>query len=126
MPQDPQPVPVAVVGTSLAGTGDGGLAPSPARLEAETPEGSPDLLVRVVSPLMAIAVRYINTFLVSFTGLLGAQSVGVKIFTATELHDVMAAAAWASIWVANMGLLKNLVTIFGKLEGKYPLATGSI
>lgn len=118
-------VTVSIVGTES--TDGGGVAPTPSGTVASTPgTGQPNLLINVVSPLMALVVRFVSLFLVTFSGFLTTAGIGIKIFAATDLQSLVVAGAWMSLVVAGVGLVKNLVTIFGRLEGKYPLATGSI
>lgn len=113
-----QPVAVAMIG----GQHDGAI---PSGTVVTTPGHQPNLIVQVVTPIAAIAIRFTNTFLTSLIGIVtGAMSTDV-IQASDFLHLVYKCAGLA-IAGATIGLLKDLVTVFGKLEGKYPLATGSI
>lgn len=115
---DRAPVTIAIVGT---GTGDGGgEAPTPSGTIAVTPGGQPDLRVLVIAPMVAILIRFLHLFLVTMTGLVTAGAV-TDVFT-LDLRQMAIAALSAAV----VGLAKDLVTVFGRLEGKYPLATGSI
>jgi hypothetical protein len=119
MGEKEQPVTISIVGT---GTGDGGgVAPTPNGTTATTPGGQPNLLVNVVPPVIAIAVRFVNQWLIAFGGFIGADVIAPTLF-ALDLRQ-MAVAALATAFV---GLIKNLITVFGRLEGKYPLFTGTI
>lgn len=112
-------VQVSVVG----GTGSGGLESG----MAETAPGQPDVRLNIVSPLIAIGVRFGHSFLVSFVGVLTAAGIGgADILAATDFSGVVRTGAWIALSVGGMGLLKDLVTVFGRLEGKYPLISGSI
>ena len=120
--------PKAPVTISIVGTGDGaggGVAPTPSGTVAVTPDHQANLLINVVNPAIAIVVRAATLFLTTFVGLLTAAGIGVGP-AGQDFQHVLASAAMASFIVAGMGTLKNLVTVFGRLEGKYPLATGSI
>lgn len=118
------PVTVAMVGT---GTGDGtAAAPLTAGTIARTPDGQPNIRLNIITPAVAIAVRFVNLFLTTLVGLLTAAGVGVRLFDVSDFQSLLVKSAWAGLIVAGMGLLKNLITIFARLEGKYPLATGSI
>lgn len=113
------PVPVTIVGTGT------GLVPG---TQASTPHDQPNVVLNVISPLVAIAVRFINTFLVQLVGLLVAAMTpegGRLLYTGDFLQLVMTCAA-LSVPAAGLGLLKDCVTIFGRLEGKYPLWTGGV
>lgn len=113
------PVTISIVGT---GSGEGGgVAPTPSGTIATTPGAQPNLLVNVVPPAIAIAIRFANQFLGAFAGFVGVDVVSPNLFNL----DVRSMALLA-LSAATFGLIKNLITIFGRLEGKYPLVTGSI
>lgn len=125
----PDQVTVSVVGTT------GAVAtPTAAAVEgvisgtvAKTPTGQPNLLVNVVPPLQAIAVRFVNSFLTTFLGLITAAGIGVSTnAVSADLATVVKASVVSALVVGGVEVVKSLVTIFGKLENKYPLATGSI
>ena len=125
----------ANVTVSVVGTTGAVATPTAAAVEgvvsgtvAKTPAGQPNLLVNVVPPVVAIAVRFVNSFLTSFVGLVTAAGIGVAgaSIPGADFSTVVQGAAVASLAIAGVETLKNIVTIFGKLENKYPLATGSI
>lgn len=136
--QDPEtkPVAIAIVGTGSTGTGDGGIVPSPVRMEAVTPGQQPNLFVKVITPVMAILIRAIYLFLVTFSAILSAEGLAAtgldptgvikNVISVADFKQAVMLAAWLGFIAAFLGTVKNLVTIFGQLEGKYPLATGSI
>ena len=111
--QSSTPQPVAVIGT-----GDG-------KINAETPEGSPDLIVRFVTPLVAVTVRFIHAYLLMLVGSVSAGMVS-DLIPATDFLDLLGKCSMISFSGPALGVLKDLVTIFRRLEGKYPLLTGSI
>ncbi len=117
------PVTISIVGTESAQ--GGGVAPIPSGTVAMTPDHQPNLLINVVTPMVAVLVRAASLFLTTFVGLLTAAGIGVGTGGAT-LASTVTSCAYASLIVAGMGTLKNLITIFGRLEGKFPIATGSI
>jgi len=123
--QDQLPVTISIIGT---GTSEGGgVAPTPSGQVATTPGTQPDLIINVITPMMAILVRFVTLFLNTFVGALTAAGVGgPELLGATDFHGVALSGAWLSLSVAGVGLLKNLATVFMRLEGKYPIATGSI
>jgi len=118
-----QPVTISIVGTG-DGAG-GGMAPTPNGTLATTPDHQPNLLVQVIPPVVAIIVRAVSLFLTTFVGLLTAAGIGVGA-SGANVAATITSCAYASLIVAGMGTLKNLITIFGRLEGKFPIATGSI
>lgn len=118
------PVQISIVG----GTGTGGdISNTPPKMLAETPTGQPDFVVNVIRPSIAIVVRFGHLFLTTFVGALTAAGIGGEgLLGAADFQGVIRHAALLSLSVSGMGFLKDLVTVFGRLEGKYPLATGSI
>lgn len=129
MPDDIEKVtesrPVAPVQMAVIGMGDTGKIPAQG-VEAKT-EGAhvPNFVVNVVSPFMAILIRFVNTFVTTLVALMTAGGMTGAIPANDFLH-LLAACAMLSISVAVMGSLKDVVTIFGKLEQKFPLASGSV
>jgi hypothetical protein len=77
---------------------------------------------------VAIVIRFINTFLVQFVGLVvaGMTPAGGKLLYTGDFVHLVIVCASLSLPGAALGFFKDLVTVFGKLEGKYPLLTGSI
>lgn len=123
-----EPMKVAIV--SGTGTGDGG-APITTGTTATTPDSHPNVVFTVVGPLMAVAIRFVNTFLTGWVGFIsGAPLIdkisGMEIFQFSDLQDLVIKSAVAALAPAVIGLGKDLITIFGKLENKYPLLTGNI
>lgn len=125
----PEQVTVSVVGTSGAPATrstpavEGVVSGTVARTSA----GQPNLLVNVVTPAVAIAVRAANAWLTTFAGLLTAAGIGVGSGAiGADFGTVLYGSAISAAVVAGLETIKNLITIFGKLENKYPLATGSI
>lgn len=114
-------VTVSIVGTES--TAGGGVAPTPSGTIAKTPAGQPNLLINVVPPAVAILVRAANIFVATLLATLTAGAAGaVSAPTGSAFKAALVTAGIAAFYET----LKNLVTIFGRLEGKYPLATGSI
>lgn len=115
------------VSVALIGTGEGGVAPSDTRFVAHTPEEQPNLYVKVVAPTVAILIRAVNLFLVTFSGVLGLAGLDpAHVLPVQDFKQAVAVAAWSGLSAAFIGTVKNLITVFGQLEGKYPLASGSI
>jgi hypothetical protein len=106
---------------------DGSPAPAPGTV-AHTPGEAANVKLNVISRTTAIGVRFVHEFIQAFLGSLLAAGFGVSTH-AVNLGDfqsvVMASAASAGI-IAIVGLLRNAVTVFKDLEGKYPLASGGI
>jgi len=125
MGTDQLPVTISLVGTGT--TEGGGVAPTPSGTIATTPGTQPNLIINVITPVVAILVRAINLFLVTFSGVITLAGVGGdKVLPVQDVQSALAVAAWAGVSAAGVGTVKNLITVFGRLEGKYPLASGSI
>ena len=124
-------IPVTLIGPGTPVEGERrGTAPIPTgtTVVARTADHHPDLVVTFVNPVLAILVRFVNTFLVQFVGLLVAAMTpagGHHLYTSDFLHAVILCANLA-LPGAGLGLVKDLVTIFGRLEQKFPLLTGSV
>lgn len=117
-----EPVQVAVIGTgdsSKLATGVQAVTPDPHQ---------PNLIVTVVGPAFAIVIRFINVFLAQFSGLVlaGMAGPGAKLLYTGDFLQFLGTCASLSLPGAIVDLVKNLVTIFGRLERKYPILTGSV
>lgn len=95
-------------------------------LVIETPgTHQPNLIVQAIPPLLALAVRFAKTFGVAWLGIVtGAMSSTILPFT--DFQDLAVKACGLSLAGAVVGLVKDLITVFGRLEQKYPLLTGNV
>src|SRR6187431_3102676 len=109
---------------TMIGTGDGGV-PLTSGTIGKTPDHLPNLVLNVVSPMMAITVRAINTYLTLLVGVLTAGMTS-DLLPYHEFYPLLIFSAKLSVSGAIVGTLKDIVTVFGKLEGKFPLLTGSV
>jgi len=128
--QTPEMTPTPPVSVSIiGGTGDGGpVAPITDNTLAITPAHQPNLLIQVVSPAVAIAVRFVNLYLTVLVGLLAAAMTpegGALLYT-SDFTALVVRCASLALPGAAVGLIKDTITVFGRLEGKYPLGTGAI
>ena len=112
------------VSVTVIGTGDGLVKGA----KATTPPDQPNIVVNVVKPVVAISVRFGYLFLTTLVGLLvaGMTPAGGKLLYTTDFAHMLATCANLSLPVAGLGFLKDVITILGKLEGKYPLLTGGV
>lgn len=112
---------------SIIGTGDGNLPPSGPVL-VKTQGTQPDIVITVVGPLRAIGIRFINQYLTTLVGLVGAglTPAGSKLLEATDFYHLILTCGSLAVAGAGFGLLKDLITVFGRLEGTYPLLTGNV
>ena len=115
---------IAPVVTTAIDTGQVNL-PKSQTLVGETPGSQPNVVVNLISPMLAIFVRFVNVFLTTLVGLVTA-SLATDIIPASDFVSLVWKCAQLSVAGAGLGLLKDLVTIFGRLESKYPLLTGSV
>lgn len=114
-----EPIQVSVVGGTGTGTGSGLV---------ETPAGQPNIAIRIITPIVAILVRFAHTFGITLVGLLTAAMtpLGENVLQPMAFADLVMACARLSVAGASVGAIKDIVTIFGKLEGKFPLLTGGV
>lgn len=92
----------------------------------ETPgPHQPNLIVQAIPPVVALVVRFAKTFTIAWLGIVtGAMSSTILPFT--DFQDLALKACSLSVAGAVIGLGKDLITIFGRLEQKYPLLTGNV
>jgi len=117
----PDPISTVVI----KGTGPGGTTPIPDGLLVKTPDHHPNIAVTVISPFAALAIRFANAYITTLVGLL---SVGMttNIIPAADFLDLLWKCAGASLAGPAVSLLKDLITVLGRLENKYPLITGNV
>lgn len=96
---------------AIIGTGQGQIV--------QTPPGQPNIETSFVGPVRAIAIRFVYLFLTVFVGAFTSPILGMP---ASDIKGY----ALIALSAALVGLGKDLITVFGKLETKYPLATGSV
>lgn len=122
-----QPIQVAMIGGTGTGTGDGS-APLKTGTIAETSGTQPNLVVRVVQPIVALVVRFIHLFLTVLSGLITAALLpyGESLLPFSDFSSMVTGCATLAATAATAGLIKDLVTVFGRLEGRFPLLTGNI
>lgn len=122
MPIDDKVAPVAPVTVTMIGTGDGSIQKDTI---ATTPGAQPNLIITVVGPFRAILIRFLNAYFTMLVGLVGA-GLTTNVIPASDFWHLVLSCAQLSIAGAGLGALKDVVTVFGKLETKYPLSTGSV
>lgn len=116
--------PVAPVVVSLIGTGDSSVLPSGTK--ASTPGAhEPNIVVQVFNPVLAIGIRFVNVFLTSLLGIL-TGAMATDVIPARDFSHLVLKCAGLSVAGAVVGLIKDLITVFGRLEQKNPLLTGSV
>lgn len=113
------PVTVTVIGEAAAG------APLTTGTQATTPDHQPNLVVQVINPVIALLVRFANVYIGMVVGLLGTAMTSNAI-PAPDFYHLVLKCAGLALGGAIVLSLKDIVTIFGRLEQKYPLASGSV
>lgn len=113
------PLPITMIGTSGAGS------PMVDGQVVVTPDHQPNIVVRVVTPLVAIAIRFANAYL---TALLGLVTVGLttNAITAPDFLHLVVKCAGLSLAGPCVALAKDAITVLGGLEKRFPLLTGSV
>ena len=109
-------VTVLAVGT---GTGDG--SPTPQNQLVVTSEGQHNVILKFISPTLAITVRFIDTFLTVLLGVLTAAGLANTLIPFTDFKDLVMKGATVAATSAAYGLLKDLATLFTNLKQKFPL-----
>ncbi len=114
---------IAIIGSTGTGTGTGG-APITTGTVGTTPDHMPNTVYQVVSPLVAIAVRFAHLF---GKTLLASITVGSSgLIPLGDFPHVFHASLEFALATAVVGFLGDCITIFSRLEQKFPLATGAI
>ncbi len=121
------PVPITLIGTKKDDI------PTIGTIMMTAGPGQPNAIVQgIITPFVAIVVRVAFMFAKSLLGFVtlaaippGTNPVLLAIHGMDFYHIVVTAAGMA-IAPTGIDLIQSLVTILGKLEQKYPLATGSI
>ena len=116
-----EPITVTVVG----GTGDGGASPLTTGTVGTTPDHQPNIVVKVVTPLATLVIRFVNNFFIIFIPLVGA-GMGSDLLPATDFENLVIKCAKLAVGAAAFAFIKDVATIFSGLERKFPLWTGSV
>lgn len=102
-------------------SGDGGH-PLPAETMATTPDHLPDIIVKVVSPLVAILVRTARTYVNTIVGLIavGVTGSAPQALPPSDFKVLLAHAAGLAIAPAVVSALTNFGILLAKLDQKFP------
>jgi hypothetical protein len=122
------PETITAVVISGAGTGDGSVPIVSGTIAKTASPLTSDVRMLVIPAIVAITVRFGNTFLAALVGLLVAAMtpLGGKLLYTSDFFTMIVTCSSLALPGAFLGLIKDLVTIFGKLENKYPLLTGNV
>lgn len=96
-------------------------------VKAKTPPDQPNIVVRVIPKVIAIANRFAFTFGGQLLGLMTAAMTpaGAKLLHTGDFWHLLVTCSSLSLPWAVLNLIQNLVTLSKNLENKYPLLTGN-
>jgi hypothetical protein len=119
--------PMAPLQTTVIGVGDSDqrYLPSGTRAVTASPH-QPDVILTVISPLLAILIRFGNIFCLTLAGALTAGGLSGTVIPHADFLAMVRPAIFLASCTAGVGFLKDLATIFSGLEKKFPLATGNV
>ena len=121
LPQAIPPVTVTVIGDAVPSG-----APIPSGSVLTTPDHQPNVIYTVISPIVAILVRFGNTFCVSLAGALAAGGLSTSVIPHAHFIEVLKPSIILAAYIAGVGLLKDAATVFSGMEKRFPLASGSV
>lgn len=110
-------VTVLAIGT---GTGDGTGNGTPMQV-VETPEGHKNVAIKFVTPLMAITVGFVVTFLTVLLAVVAAAGTAPDLLPFNDFRQLLEKSATIALSSACFNLLKDLLTLFTALKNKFPL-----
>ncbi len=119
------PIPPIVVTMIDTGTTPGGGSPLTTGTQASTPDHQPNIVLDMVKPVVALVIRFVNVYVGMVVGLLGTAMTSNAI-PAPDFWHLIVKCMGLAIGGAVVLMLKDVVTIFGKLERDHPLLTGSV
>lgn len=116
--------PVEPVVVTVIGTGDGSRL-ADGTIATTVGLHEPNVIVTVIGPVLALSIRFANAYV---TAMLGLLTVGLTTHALGAQDFLHLAIKCASLSLAGptVALAKDVVTILGKLEQKFPLLTGSV
>lgn len=122
-PDAAAPIVLPLIGSGPTGPG----TPLPATGTVIPTPGSnqPDLVVKIVSPILAVLIRFVNNWLGSTLGILTGGGL-THVITAPDFLHLFEKSAGLALAGAAILLGKDLLTVLTGLEQKFPLATGSV
>lgn len=88
-----------------------------------TPEGHPNIIIKVVQPLAIIVIRALRVFLQTLLGLLTAGMVAPKALPASDFWHLLILCASLSAAPAGVCVIQNAIELLGKLDQAYPTLT---
>ena len=96
--------------------GRDGIAPT----VAATPGGMPDVIVRVMSPLVVVLVRTLRVYLQTVVGLLTTGALAGDLVPAAQTLTSLEVAASLAVGPALVCALQNAVELLTRLDETMP------
>ncbi len=119
----PEPITAIVI----KGSEPVGTTPMPDGMVVTTDNHYANIRTKVVTPLVALLVRFGFMFFTSLAAsLTGGAMAGQNIIVWHDFQELLYKAAVLAIITAAIDLVKNLGTIFTRLEQTHPLMTGNV
>ena len=116
--QTDQPKPLIV---TLVGTGSGQEPANHAVLQ--TPDGLPNIEVKIIQPLTLIAVRALRVFIQSILALITAGPA-TGLITATDFWHLFLKCASLSVAAAGVCVLQNAIELLARFDQTNPKLAG--
>ena len=112
----PSDTPVTVL---AIGTGDGG--PMPTQQLVTTGANQKDVVIKFITPLAAITVGFIVTFLTVLLAVIAAGGASPDMIPFADFAQLLEKASKVALTGAVINLLKDLLTLFTSLKSRFPL-----
>ena len=93
---------------------------APSSLTTMSAVGHPDVIIKVIQPVMIIAVRATRVFLQTLSGLVTAGIVAPKALPASDFLHLVYFCASLSLAPAGMCVLQNTIELLTQIDQKYP------
>jgi hypothetical protein len=89
----------------------------------DTPRGQPDIVVTVITPLVAILIRAAKAYIQTLVGLLAAGGLGMASSTlpAGDFVHTLKVCAGLSVASGVMSLLTNVSVLLTALGDRFPI-----
>lgn len=120
-PEEVTPITVAIARSSMTREG----SPLIDRVELTTPSNQPNVSAVFVAPVVAIVIRFANAYMTTLVGLVMA-GVTTEVIRADDFGQLVYKCLGLSLAGPSVSLGKDLITILGDLEKRWPLLTGKV
>lgn len=119
----PEPITAVVIkGMEPAGT-----TAIPDGTVLSTADHHPNVLIKTLSVLQTLAIRFGFMFFTSLAGsVTGGAVSGQTVIVWHDFSELLYKAAILAAITGAIDLIKNLATIFSRLEQSHPLMTGNV